>query len=611
MSEIQQFVRVDFHRFKAFRSFKLHLRSFNILVGPNNAGKSTILASFRMLSAGVRRATQRKARLIAGPEGRRRPGHLVDLSAVSVAEENIFFDYDESESASVTFRLSNKGTLTLWFPEPGTCYLFPDHPDRDVATPSTFERYLNCPIGFVPILGPVEHNEPLYQEGAARRALYSYQAARNFRNIWYHYREHFDEFRSLLRETWPGMDIEPPKTELSHDKAILYMFCPEGRIPREIFWAGFGFQVWCQMLTHLVQSREASIFLIDEPDIYLHSDLQRQLLSLLKNLGPDILLATHSTEIIGEADADDLVVVDKRKQSARRIRDPAELAEVFALLGSNLNPVLTQLAKTRRVVFVEGKDFQVLSRFARKLGETSVANRSQFAVVPIGGCDPERIRSMKKGMEATLGVSVLAAAILDRDFRPQQECDQLAESCRDVCDLAVVHGFKEIENALLVPTALDRAAQRRIAERSRRGGEDLAYSPISEQVLEEFGLERKSYITSQRLTSRRRFWRTFDPGQDEASVNQAGLEEVELEWRDAARRTAMLPGKEVLGFLNQRLQGDYGVSLTVTSIIGAMTEEEVPAAIRELIEALADFSRRPAGHRSPAGGGQSQQERHG
>jgi predicted ATP-dependent endonuclease of OLD family len=39
------------HRFKAFSTFALHLRHFNILVGPNKSGKSTILAAFRILAA--------------------------------------------------------------------------------------------------------------------------------------------------------------------------------------------------------------------------------------------------------------------------------------------------------------------------------------------------------------------------------------------------------------------------------------------------------------------------------------------------------------------------------------------------------------------------------
>ena len=56
------------------------------------------------------------------------------------------------------------------------------------------------------------------------------------------------------------------------------------------------------MLTHVIQSKNVSLFLIDEPDIYLHSELQRQLLMLLRNLGPDILIATHSTEMITESE---------------------------------------------------------------------------------------------------------------------------------------------------------------------------------------------------------------------------------------------------------------------------------------------------------------------
>jgi hypothetical protein len=68
------------------------------------------------------------------------------------------------------------------------------------------------------------------------------------------------------------MDIKKPEVDASHNKPLLHMFCPEERIDREIFWAGFGFQVWCQMLTFMVINRTASLFIIDEPDIYPHSD---------------------------------------------------------------------------------------------------------------------------------------------------------------------------------------------------------------------------------------------------------------------------------------------------------------------------------------------------
>ncbi len=415
VSQTHQFTRVEFSRFKAFKTFSIELKHFNVLVGPNNAGKSTILTAFRILAAALRKATTKTAEAVRGPNGSVL-GHAIDIRSISVAEENIFYNYDESEPATVTFRLSNKNSLTLYFPEVGHCLLLPDAHGKRVSSPSTFRSNFNCPIGFVPILGPVDHHEPLYGKEAARLALFTYGAARNFRNIWHHYPERFSEFRTVLQQTWPGMDIEAPELDISHAKPRLHMYCPEDRIPREIFWSGFGFQVWCQMLTHLIQSKSASLFLIDEPDIYLHSELQRQLLGLLRNLGPDILIATHSTEIISEAETDDIVLVNKRRQSARRIRDPSQLEEVFKILGSNINPILTQLAKTRRALFVEGKDFQILGKFARKLGFSSVGNRSDFAVVPIGGFNPERIKNLKIGMEITLGGKILAAAVLDRDY---------------------------------------------------------------------------------------------------------------------------------------------------------------------------------------------------
>jgi energy-coupling factor transporter ATP-binding protein EcfA2 len=589
VAELHRFDRVDFHRFKAFNNFSLQLRHFNILIGPNNAGKSTILAAFRILAAALRRASTRRPEIVRGPDGST-SGYKVDLSAVSVAEENIFYNYDDSEAATVRFRLTNGNVLQLYFPEQGVCYLMADAKGRPVLTPTSFRSNFNCPIGFVPILGPVDHNEVLFEKEAARLALFNYRAARNFRNIWYHYPERFSEFRSALAQSWPGMDIDPPRVDYSHDKPRLYMFCPEERIPRELFWAGFGFQVWCQMLTHVIQYHEAAIFLIDEPDIYLHSDLQRQLLHLLRNMGPDILIATHSTEIIVEAETDDLVLVSKQRTAARRIRNPSQLQDVFKVLGSNLNPVLTQLAKTRRVVFVEGQDFQILGRFARKLGSGIVASRREFAVVPIEGFNPERVRVLKAGMEATLGATISAALVLDRDYRSDAECEAIAKECNSFCDLVKIHARKEIENFLLVPTAIDRAATRRVADQAKRAGEGIPGACNAELVLGDFAENKRRYVTTQYLDHRKRFMRIKTPAVHEATINEAGLTEFESRWIDSASRLQMIPGKEAMSVINQRLQDQLGITVTATAIIDAMMVHEVPTEMRHLIESLGEFA---------------------
>jgi len=44
---------VTFENFKALEQFTLSLDDVNILVGPNNSGKSTIIGAFRSLDAGI------------------------------------------------------------------------------------------------------------------------------------------------------------------------------------------------------------------------------------------------------------------------------------------------------------------------------------------------------------------------------------------------------------------------------------------------------------------------------------------------------------------------------------------------------------------------------
>lgn len=589
MKAPDRFVGVDLHRFKAFENFSLELRHFNILVGPNNAGKSTILAAFRILAAALRRAENRKAEPIRGPDGTSM-GHRIDLETISVAEENLLFDYHDDEAAWIRFRLATGNTLQLYFPEREVCYLIPDAQGKSCATPTTFKSNFKCSIGFVPILGPVEHRERLFEKEAARLALYNYGASRNFRNIWHHYPKGFAEFRKLINRTWPGMDVTPPEVNISHQRAILHMWCPEDRKPREIFWAGFGFQVWCQMLTHLIQSKEASMFLIDEPDIYLHSDLQRQLLGILRELGPDVLIATHSTEIITEAETDDIILIDKRKRRASRMRSPTQLETVFRMLGSTVNPILTQLAKTRRVLFVEGMDFQILGRFARKLGRERLGNRSDFAVVPVEGFNPERIRTLKNGMEHTLGTRVAAAAVLDRDYRSAEECRRTMDSCQTFCELAVVHDSKEIENFLLVPAAIDRAAASRLVDRIKRGGTAPGFEPMAAGLLSEFAEAKRHYVTSQYLAFRRRFERGSGSDVFEETLNQQELADIERRWADSEIRLRMIPGKEALSYVNQALQVRYGVNVSPTAIIEAMRVSEVPTEIVNLLDHLDSFA---------------------
>ena len=488
-----------------------------MLVGPNNSGKSTILGAFRILSEGIRKAKSRNPELIS-ISGEASWGYRVSLEELPIAVENIFTNYDDSKIAKVEFKITGDKSLELIFPEQGACYLFCRTKGTPVRSTAAFKKEFPLEIGFVPVLGPVEHDELLYQKEAAQRSLLTHRAARNFRNIWYHYPELFDEFRNLIIETWPGMDIAKPEVSVIGSKSYLRMFCPEERYPREIYWAGFGFQVWCQLLTFVVRNKKSSLLLIDEPDIYLHSDLQRQLVAILKNIDADVVLATHSTEIISELNPAEILLINKKNSSARRITNPEQLQGVFISLGSSLNPTLTQLAKTRRALFLEGGDISILASFARKMGKAKLAIRSDFAVVPVNGYHPPRVLDLARGIELTLGCKILKAVIFDRDYRSAKETATTLSELKRFSIFAHIHSCKEIENYLLVASALQRTVEKKIASKNKRDGTGIAFEDNAQTILLSSSEPMKHKIFAQYQSNNRTIIKAEKPSWTEASI---------------------------------------------------------------------------------------------
>jgi AAA15 family ATPase/GTPase len=584
---------IKYKNYKSFKQYSVSLKDFNILVGPNNAGKSTVIGSLKILAEGIRKAKSKKPIHITAPGGFQVLGYEIDLKLVPVATENVFYNYDDSVPAIIRFRLSNNCHLQVFFPSRGVCFMHYDSLDTIINSPKEFKEKVGVEIGFVPILGPVEHQERLYQQEAARLALLTHRASRNFRNIWFHYSNDFDEFRYLVKSTWPGMDIEPPEVDYSSSNPIINMFCPEERIPREIFWAGFGFQVWCQMLTYIIKNRNSTLFLIDEPDIYLHSDLQRQLLSILKNLGPDIIIATHSTELISEAEINDILIINNKNKSATRIKDLSQLREIFHVLGSNLNPVLTQIAKTKRVLFVEGKDFLVFSKFARILGFEQIANRTDFAVVPIEGFNPTRLRAFKEGIEKTIGNKVVSAVIFDRDYRSEDEVKDELEDLNKGNFFAHIHKRKEVENFLLIPIAIEKAIKARIKQRNNRTNQKGDFEENIQDILISVSDDFKNRIHAQLQSHRIKYEKSKNPRNDESTIIESILNEFETKWSSLPERLNIIHGKDFLSSLNSFLQTKYKVSITNSHIISNFSKDVIPEELNNLMLQIENFRKEP------------------
>lgn len=581
-----------FRDFKAFKDFSVSFRHMNILVGPNNAGKSTVIGALRALSAAMQRARARNPEPVPAPEGTRRRGWSLQEDSIPISLENVHTEY-ESIDSSVEFRISNGSSLSLFFPADGGSYLIPEHPERVVLSASSFRSQFPLRVGVVPILGQVEHDEAMVTDETVRRNLATNRASRHFRNYWLRAEaDDFSAFRERVRSTWVGMDIERPYVELAHKsgESVVVMFCKEERATRELYWAGAGFQVWCQILTHVVRESTAQMLVVDEPEIYLHPDVQRQLLTILRDLGPDVVIATHSSEIVSNAETGEILLVDKRARSAKRVTGIEGVRAALARLGSAQNFALTQLARTQKLIFVEGSDFKLLALFARKLGLSGLAAGTGFATAPTGGFPtPPALRAAVDGMNLAMGTAAKYAGVFDRDYRSDDETLALEAEFRSVLSFARVLRRKELENYLLVPDALDRAIQHALSDTARRNGKPPSQAAPAADVLSELAEDFRIDTQIQVLDRAAQFQRKTGSTAHATTLHAAALREFEENWRTLAGKVQLVPGKDLLARMNQRLQ-TLGISLTPTEIIRQMRRDEIAPDLASTLRELEKFA---------------------
>ncbi len=200
----------------------------------------------------------------------------------------------------------------------------------------------------------------------------------------------------------------------------------------------------------------------------MHPDLQRRLLDLLRSAGKQVVLATDSVEMINEADYDEIVIIDKRRRSARRIVDVDGLQEAIASVGSTHNIHLTRLSQGRKVLFLEGGDIKFLKRYASRAGIDQLARDVNLLAMPIGEFSQwKRVEDAVWTFQEILKTQIEVGALFDRDYRCQEEVDSFLEKMRLSVPKSFVLERKDIENYLLNENSFSRALFKQLREKGK------------------------------------------------------------------------------------------------------------------------------------------------
>jgi predicted ATPase len=139
--------------------------------------------------------------------------------------------------------------------------------------------------------------------------------------------------------------------------------------PRDLMVEGSGFLQWLSVYA-LALSPELHVILLDEPDAHLHPSLQQQLVSQLSEIArsthKQILLATHSTELIRSYEHEKILSLRDRK--GKYLSGDQEKISVLAGIGAAHTLTLHSLIQHKRLLIVEGASDE---RFLRILAEKS------------------------------------------------------------------------------------------------------------------------------------------------------------------------------------------------------------------------------------------------
>ncbi len=329
-------------------------------------------------------------------------------------------------------------------------------------------------------------------------------------------------------------------------------------------------QVWLQLLAHLYRAQDHDTIILDEPDLYLHADLQRRLIRLLESLNVQTIAASHSAELLTEAAPRAVTWIAKERRRAVRAPDERMLGQLSDAIGSQFNLRLARTLRARAVLFVEGDDLSMLRHIARTLGAGELTRETALVTVPLRGFSNwEHVEPFSWLVRDLLEDSVRVLVVLDRDYRTSKQCDAVRTRLRDVgVDCHVWHR-KELESYLLAPAVIGRIAG--------------ATTDVVRSALLQCAEEQKAAVFARQLAERTATEVTAR--RHAVNITEAHQRDFDKAWRNIEARPYLCNAKTLLASLNQWLTSNGYQAVGADQIARKMTSDEVPEEMVQVINA--------------------------
>ncbi|MCB9564790.1 MAG: AAA family ATPase [Kofleriaceae bacterium] len=586
-SEKLQTIRLE--RFRQFADTTFHLSDFNVLVGPNNSGKTSLLHAIRAFYSLMRGHVTWDQRAGRAHYHRRYLSSVRDVVPTPDPRE-LWNSQQTGSPVGITGGFASGVELSVFIRHTfGQLHVSAgDLPA--VLTESTIEHYIGANVAFIPGLVGVLVEEP-YVTSARRNALaaqgrYSEIFRSSLRQLKEKLPADVSRINDILEELF-SVDVSSIDFDMLDDEYVTVKYRERGR-HFDISSSGAGLQQVIQILTYLYLSRP-TVLLIDEPDAHLHSRLQGRLIEVFRKVAKDldaqVFLSTHSLQLIDSASTNETIVVDSSKQKLAPIGNNVDLVSHLVDVGIVNNSALSRILVSKRIVVLEDSDLSILRRMDQ-LCETGFFGPASNAFVKSshGVSNFVQYKELGEILSAVATDAVDVRFVRDRDGIPAflDEAVSLSFAGQGLS----VHTLTrhEIESYLI--------SRELVQEALRTLGCNKSLSEIEHLILESAnnikstarGISRKSAA----LVNRH-----FD---GPAKWDKEALERETDKWFDALDLNnldtviTVWPGKELLSEICRLIREQWGVQLTNGRLTSTMTKETVPHEIRTLFESLAGIS---------------------
>lgn len=566
--------QLNITNFRCYEKTSIFFNGTSILVGRNNAGKSTMIEALKIISSVTRK--YRILRFIAPPEWvpkENNNGVSPNVENMNISDRGIFNMYG-NPPAIIEAIFTNGSSIKAYVGEGLDIFaIITDEYGCQVRN-SKEAKCVDIPvIEVLPQISAVLDSEKVIKKATVDGNRSTRLASRNFRNQLFYYGEAFPTFQKLAEATWEGLQVKPVESIFADEGRILQFFVRVHDFEAEISWMGHGLQMWVQTMWFISQCPSNAIVVLDEPDVYMHADLQRRLVRLITPMFSQLIVATHSLEIIEEVSSDCIIPIDSHKRNVKPIGDEVPLQHLSEELGSPLNIDLARLFVSNRFIVWDGDDSgrKILSAFQSVLYPQDLHPIITFPKAFVEGWNGWKKAVTIADVFSVNRMNVQLYCIFEGGYHTMDEIHERRVDAREKKINLHVWDKKEIENYAINPDVIFRylfTCKRKgeITMEMLKGKINEIVAGMKDEVLNGIAAE------IQRNTS----------GMNEEAMEDA-WEELNNRW---IQPLDIILGRRFFINLSMWTQENYGVSVSARQVIPFFKPEEVPYEVQIVISAI-------------------------